>query len=99
MSMALFKSSVILVLLSYTNVNTLECSLDDTEGHYWRDYKTNSAIPRDALPGGTNANGNPTYIGQVLHLSLLIPAKIDPEENKVAYEWGYKEYLTYQNIK
>ncbi|KAF2887277.1 hypothetical protein ILUMI_18896, partial [Ignelater luminosus] len=67
-------------------------------GYYWRDYK-GGAVPKDALPGGTNVNGKPTYIGQVLHGSLLIPAKVDTEENKVTYEWGYKEFVATQNIK
>lgn len=67
-------------------------------GYYWRDYK-GGAVSKDALPGGTNANGNPTYIGQILHNNLLIPAKIDVEQDKVTYEWGYKEYVTNQNVK
>lgn len=70
----------------------------NSTGYYWRDYKR-GVVPKDALPGGTNTHGSPTYIGQVLHRSLLIPAKIDPQEDKVAYEWGYKEYITYQNVK
>ena len=46
--------------------------------YYWRPYL--GVVPHDAFPGGHDAAGNVTYIGQVLLESKngIIPAKITP---------------------
>jgi len=93
-----FSSAFIFLNIFISAVNTRALLEDsDDDGYYWKDF--NDAIPKDALQGGTNSNGKTTYIGQVLHANQLIPAKIDPEQNKVYYEWGYKEYEATDNIK
>jgi len=79
----------------WINAEATECN--QAPGYYWRDYT--GEIPDDALSGGTNSKGHTTYIGQTLHLNLIIPAKIDPDDKQVTYEWGYKEYQAEQNIK
>jgi len=35
-----------------------------TQVHYWKDYNFNTTIPNDAIRGGTDTKGYPTYIGQ-----------------------------------
>lgn len=42
--------------------------------YYWRDYV--GVIPKDAVEGGTDKNGNATYIGQVYIRDKILPAII-----------------------
>ncbi|KAF2897898.1 hypothetical protein ILUMI_08277, partial [Ignelater luminosus] len=42
--------------------------------YYWRDYI--GVIPPDAIEGGTDGDGNPTYIGQVYIPNKILPAVI-----------------------
>lgn len=66
-------------------------------GYYWRDYT--GEIPPDALPGGTDINGKPVYIGQIFNLRFLIPAKIYEDDKTAYYEYGGKEHSVTDNIK
>ncbi|KAK4877867.1 hypothetical protein RN001_010373 [Aquatica leii] len=52
------------------------CSKNGTTlGYYWKEYFGD--IPHDAVKGGTDKNGNPTYIGQVYSKEYeLLPATI-----------------------
>lgn len=43
---------------------------------YWRDY--NGLVPTDALPGGKNADGKTTYVGQ-----MNILAEYNTETSKI----------------
>ena len=60
--------------------------------YYWRPY--HGVVPHDALPGGRDAAGNVTYIGQVLlgFRNGVIPATITPgEKSAVAPYYGRYE--------
>ncbi|KAK4877868.1 hypothetical protein RN001_010374 [Aquatica leii] len=79
--MALFLTIVFCVLLKISSgfccKTPCNCNNNNkTFDYYWRDYFGN--IPYDAVQGGIDKNGNPSYIGQVYsknHASLL-PATI-----------------------
>ncbi|XP_031346799.1 uncharacterized protein LOC116173450 isoform X2 [Photinus pyralis] len=46
------------------------------QGYYWREF-SNGHIPSDAVVGGRDRAGNPTYIGQLYGLDFeLLPATI-----------------------
>ncbi|KAK4873274.1 hypothetical protein RN001_015303 [Aquatica leii] len=65
-------------------------------GFYWRDF--DGTVPDDALPGGTDLNGKPIYIGQV-YAYYLIPAKIYKNDKRAYYEYGGEELNVTENIK
>ncbi|KAF5299434.1 hypothetical protein FQA39_LY11580 [Lamprigera yunnana] len=67
-----------------------------TEGYYWKDFK--GEVPDDAIKGGKSANGEPIYIGQVLHYDKLLPAKILTNDNKAYFAWNAEQSTT-ENIK
>jgi hypothetical protein len=49
---------------------------DNTADYYWREYT--GIIPRDAIAGGANINGEQIYIGQAyVKNSGFIPAQIN----------------------
>jgi hypothetical protein len=49
---------------------------DSTADYYWREYT--GVIPRDAIAGGANINGEQIYIGQAyVKNSGFIPAQIN----------------------
>jgi hypothetical protein len=56
---------------------------DTAPDYYWRDY--NGIIPRDAVKGGANINGEHVYIGQVYVKNAgLIPAQINAGVQEVS---------------
>jgi len=77
-------SSVIVFLSFVFFVNVLGHKLN-IEGYYWRDYA--GKVPKDALPGGVDYNGDPIYMGQIFHNGKITPVKIYSNDNK-AYHSG-----------
>ncbi|KAF2883236.1 hypothetical protein ILUMI_22941 [Ignelater luminosus] len=60
--------------------------------YYWREY--NGIIPSDAIPGGFDSAGNPTYIGQIPYRGpRLLPATINKDCN-TAYSTVYGREVT-----
>lgn len=64
---------------------------------YWRDFA--GVIPKDALPGGKDDDGNAIYIGQVLHNDCLIPAKIYENDRQAHYPYNGVENSISKNVK
>ncbi|KAF5299425.1 hypothetical protein FQA39_LY11571 [Lamprigera yunnana] len=71
--------------------------LGQQEDYCWRDYYGH--IPSDALKAGLDGNGNPTYIGQALYDSYIIPGKILPNNSAIYYAYYGKERSQTNNIK
>lgn len=60
--------------------------------YYWREY--NGIIPNDAIPGGFDSAGNPTYIGQIPYRGpRLLPATIH-KDCSTAYSTVYGREVT-----
>jgi len=66
------------------------------EDYCWRDY--DGIIPQDALKGGTDKQGRPIYVGQVLYENKLIPGKIHENDDKIHFEY-YQAYSANETIK
>ncbi|KAF5302555.1 hypothetical protein FQR65_LT00927 [Abscondita terminalis] len=88
------KQNLVFIILFVCIIKKTIGKIDD--GYYWRDY--DGVIPRDALAGGLDENGEPIYIGQVLYYDKLLPAKIYPYDKNAYYTWG-TEYSTRENVK
>ncbi|KAK4874549.1 hypothetical protein RN001_013909 [Aquatica leii] len=65
-------------------------------GYYWRDY--DGIVPKDAIVGGEDSNGDPIYIGQILYIDKLLVAKIYSYDRNAYYTWGI-ELSSRENIK
>ncbi|KAJ3645478.1 hypothetical protein Zmor_023128 [Zophobas morio] len=71
--------SIIISGIILFTLNDAKCQDVD---YYWRDY--NGVVPFDAFPGGTDINGNDTYIGQVyVHGHGLFIGQIIPGTTQV----------------
>ncbi|KAB0795852.1 hypothetical protein PPYR_07641 [Photinus pyralis] len=67
---------VIIFLCTYAVAVLTQSVYFQPSGYYWREF-SNGQIPSDAVAGGRDRAGNPTYIGQVYGLDLeLLPATI-----------------------
>ncbi|KAF2897472.1 hypothetical protein ILUMI_08702 [Ignelater luminosus] len=77
-----------------------QCFIKSNEfpDYYWREYV--GIIPEDAVEGGTDQSGNPTYVGQAYfdHIGLL-PAIIFPACRKAYTTAYFSELTTDKNIK
>ncbi|KAF2905839.1 hypothetical protein ILUMI_00345 [Ignelater luminosus] len=87
----------IIVLFSCLLYAEVQAKCRVMEGYYWRDFT--GEVPEDALPGGTDTNGKPIFIGQVLQLGFLIPVKIYLDNPTAYYEFERKEFPVTENIK
>jgi len=66
--------------------------------YYWREYR--GIIPHDALPGGKDEAGLPTYIGQALVYPFgLLPASIYYGNTTAVASAGLKIYYSDRNVK
>ncbi|KAK4874546.1 hypothetical protein RN001_013906 [Aquatica leii] len=65
-------------------------------GYYWRVF--DGEIPHDAVIAGSDVNGLPVYIGQILYGDKLLPAKIYYNDNKAYFAWG-TEQSSDSNVK
>ncbi|KAK5641070.1 hypothetical protein RI129_009617 [Pyrocoelia pectoralis] len=66
------------------------------EDYCWRDY--NGEIPTDAFRCGSDRDGDPIYVGQVLYENKLVPGKIHHNDPKIHFEF-YKAYTANETIK
>ncbi|KAF5287607.1 hypothetical protein FQA39_LY15810 [Lamprigera yunnana] len=92
--------ATILLKISVKCACSNPCAANKTEplGYYWRDYNGN--IPYDAVKGGEDRKGNPTYIGQVYTKSFeLLPATIYQGCSTVVFSAYNKRLETDKNIK
>jgi len=71
----------------------------DVPDYYWKEY--DGLIPEDAVPGGHDKSGNPTYIGQVLYTkqSDLLPATIYSGCKSALATEGGKQWQSDKNVK
>lgn len=84
---ALLRSLMIFLISASQDIN-----------YYWRDYTGD--IPKDAVPGGTDANGDTTYIGQGFVIDIgLIPGVIYPSQKYITVPtFGVRKVDTYIKV-